>query len=822
MKPEIFLIGNAHLDPAWLWQWQEGFAEIKATFRSALDRMKEFDSYIFTAAGASYYQWVEENEPAMFEEIKARVAEGRWVLAGGWWLQPDCNLPCGESFARHGLYGQQYFLSRFGKHALFGYNVDSFGHNGNLPQILKQSGMASYVMMRPEQHEKAIDADTFFWEGVDGSRILVFRIPTSYNTSIGTAGFRRKYQVVKEKVQAEDKSQMLFYGVGNHGGGPTVSTLKEAEKIIAADSSVRYGDPAAFFEKVLREELPELVVKGDLQHHAIGCYSACREVKRNNCRSESRLLAAERMMTAASRVQGLPYRQEELRRAWEDVLFAQFHDILGGCSLKKVYDDAREFHGFALRTGSKLLNAAVQRISWHVDTKGNHPADADRFYDWNSWEDENGGSPAVIFNPNPWEAEADVWITRDITGAEDEAGNPLVWQRVRADQTCNAGQDDYKSILRVKLPPMGYRTVFLYRHREIPAPDTGRRLSGSAHFLENDWYRLEMDPTDGSILHLWDNRTRKKIFSGNAARAEVIEDFHNDTWAHGAVYLNRVIGCFGKAKLSLLERGPVRAVLRAVSCYEDSTLTQDFILYRDRPGIDVQVAIDWREKFKICKLAFPAAVSEPEVTYEIPYGSIRKPADGKEEPALGWMDLSGKAEDGSEAGVSIAAEFLGSCSADGNTARFILVRSAGYADHYGIKDEFTEAMDQGLYQMAYTILPHGEFSPAEPAKKAAEHRIPPVVVYETYHKGELPTTGSFVSSGAENVLIETVKEAEDGNGVILRAYEADGKETQTVLSVPFLGAEIPAAFGPHEIRSFRIQSDGSAESCNILEEKEAR
>ena len=163
MHPHIYLIGNAHLDPAWAWQWQEGFAEIKATFRSALDRMKEFDGYVFTAAGASYYQWVEENAPSMFEEIRQNVAEGRWVIAGGWWLQPDCNLPCGESFARHGLYAQRYFYEKFGKIADFGYNVDSFGHNGALPQLLAKCGMHSYVMMRPEAQEKMLDRDTFFW-----------------------------------------------------------------------------------------------------------------------------------------------------------------------------------------------------------------------------------------------------------------------------------------------------------------------------------------------------------------------------------------------------------------------------------------------------------------------------------------------------------------------------------------------------------------------------------------------------------------------------------------------------------------------------------
>ena len=814
MEPKIFMIGNAHLDPAWLWRWQEGFAEIKATFRSALDRMKEFDGYIFTAAGASYYQWVEENEPAMFEEIRRRVAEGRWVLAGGWWLQPDCNLPCGESFARHGLYGQQYFLSRFGKRALFGYNVDSFGHNGALPQLLTQCGMDSYVMMRPEQHEKALSSDTFLWEGIDGARVLTYRIPTGYCTSVDASDFDRKREFFQKKLQSERASKMFFYGVGNHGGGPTSALLHRLEDWMKENPSVCYGSPADFFAKVRAGEEPVPVVRGDLQHHAVGCYSAFRQIKRDNCRSESRLLAAERMMTAASVLQGLPYRQEDLRRAWQDVMFNQFHDILGGCSLKKVYEDAREAHGEALRIGSVLLNASLQRLSWHIDTKRGGTFAVSRDFDWNSWEYENGGSPVVLFNLNPWPVTAAVPLSWEITGAADENDQPLPWQNIRADQTCNNGRDDYKAIVQAELPPMGYRTVYLYRHQAIAPKNSGRSLRYSSHYLENDWYRLELDPVSGAIASLWDKEAGREVFSGKGAAAEVIEDFQNDTWAHGAVYLNSTAGYFGSASLSLLERGPVRAVLRAVSHYQSSVLIQDFTLYRDRPGIEVSLRVNWQEPFRILKLAFPVNVSEPAAAYEIPYGSIQKPADGKEEPALGWMDVGNE-----EYGLSIASEFLGSCSADGNTARFIVVRSAGFADHYGIKDAFSEPMDIGVCETSYTLLPRsGRLRPHLPTRRAAEHRQPPVPVYETYHSGELPLSHSLAHSSAENVQIEVVKQAEDGNGFILRAYETDGKAVRAALSLPFLSAETEADFRPHEIKTLRIDRDGAVSETNILED----
>lgn len=178
----LHMIGNAHIDPVWLWQWQEGFHEVKATFRSALDRMSEYDDFVFTASSAAFYEWVEQSDPAMFAEIQERVRQGRWELAGGWWVEPDCNIPAGESFVRHGLYGQRYFRQKFGVTARTGFNVDSFGHSATLPQILKKSGIEQYVFLRPMPHERELPGRLFEWQSMDGSRVLAFRIPFQYCT----------------------------------------------------------------------------------------------------------------------------------------------------------------------------------------------------------------------------------------------------------------------------------------------------------------------------------------------------------------------------------------------------------------------------------------------------------------------------------------------------------------------------------------------------------------------------------------------------------------------------------------------------------------
>src|SRR5262245_46553296 len=213
----LHMIGNAHLDPVWLWQWPEGLQEAKATFRSALDRLNESPDFVFTSSSAAIYEWVEENAPDLFAEIAARVAEGRWQIAGGWWIQPDCNLPGGESYVRQGLYGQRYFREKLGVTATIGYRVDGFGHHGMLPQILSKMGMDSYVFMRPQEHEKDLPGRLFWWEADDGSRVLAFRIPYAYTAGGTTEDLDRHIRRNAEVVTAEFPESMCFFGVGNHG-----------------------------------------------------------------------------------------------------------------------------------------------------------------------------------------------------------------------------------------------------------------------------------------------------------------------------------------------------------------------------------------------------------------------------------------------------------------------------------------------------------------------------------------------------------------------------------------------------------------------------
>ena len=225
----LHMIGNAHIDPVWLWQWPEGYQEVRATFQSAIDRMEEYPDFVFTCDSSLFFEWVEESDPELFEKLRERIAEGRFQVIGGWWVEPDCNIPCGESFVRQALYGQRYLREKFGITATTGANIDSFGHNATIPQILAKSGADSYVFLRPGPEEIPLDSPLFWWESPDGSRVLAYRIPHEYCAPKDDIG--EHVETAISTLPAGGEEWAVFYGVGNHGGGPTKANLDQIARL---------------------------------------------------------------------------------------------------------------------------------------------------------------------------------------------------------------------------------------------------------------------------------------------------------------------------------------------------------------------------------------------------------------------------------------------------------------------------------------------------------------------------------------------------------------------------------------------------------------
>lgn len=799
----LHMIGHAHLDPVWLWQWQEGFQEVKATFRSALDRMKEYDDFMFVASSAAFYEWIEKNDPEMFEEIKKRVEEGRWEFVGGWWIEPDCNIPGGESFVRQALYAQHYFKNKFGVTARVGFNADSFGHNGMLPQILKKSGLDYYIFMRPMPNEKGLPGRLFWWESDDGSQVLAYRIPFEYLTW-GKDVEKHVRRCAKE-LKAPFNQLMCFYGVGNHGGGPTKENI-ESIKNLQEDPDLPelvFDNPSSFFETIEKKGLPLPVVHDDLQHHASGCYAVHSGIKKWNREAENRLIKAEKFSILADWMMGQPY-PGEYKRAWKNVLFNQFHDILAGTSLEEAYEDARNMHGEAMSIADRGLNYAIQSLSWNINI-----------------EEKEGMKPIVVFNPHSWESKVNVEL--EISGMKgdhvlvDDQGQEVPFQLVQSHATANGR---YRISFVADLPSLGYR---VYKVISRAPEKKYTPLKGSDYAVENDRYRLEFDPETGFIKSLYDKERDFEVFEKPAARPVVIED-KSDTWSHNVFKFDQEIGAFKAKKIKLVEEGPVKSVIRVESEYNNSTLIQDFTVYSELDQIDVRVIVDWREKFKMLKLKFPVNLIFRKATYEIPYGHIEREVTGEEEPGQSWFDLSGIIPGENELyGVSILNNAKYSYDVMNKEMSLTVLRSPIYAHHDPAEphpDKYYSFIDQGIQEFKYSILPHeGSWEDAGTVKRALELNQPPVSIIETYHQGELPQADSFLEVDSDNVIVSALKKAEDNDDMILRCYETDRVATEVKIFLPKWGRVIKTKLDPSEIKTFRIPKDKEkpVQETNLLE-----
>lgn len=802
---KLHMIGNAHLDPVWLWNWQEGFQEVKATFKSALDRMNEDENFIFSCSSAAFYEWVEKNNPQMFQEIVKRVEEGRWEIVGGWFVQPDCNIPGGEAFVRHGLYSQRYFKEKFGRIAKTGYNVDSFGHSGMLPQILAKSGMENYVFMRPMPGEKGLPGRIFWWRSEDGSKVLTYRIPYEYCTG----GKDLEYHANRLNYELRDGEDelMMFYGVGNHGGGPTKENIKSIHELNAREDMpvCEMSSTGHFFESIRKNGKDYPVVFGDLQHHASGCYSVMSGIKKGNRKSENMLINAEKWSSISKVVEKQPY-PEDFNQGWKDVLFNQFHDILAGTSIPSAYEDASYLYGEAMAIGQRNLNYAVQAISWDINI-----------------ELDVTMKPIVVFNSHSWSGKMAVdlevrGLSSDNFKLTDEQGNIIPAQRILSEATVN-GQS--RLLFVAEMPSMGYKLFKLYLKTEEPQDFPHVPISENS--VENDRYRLEFNPETGCLKSFYDKKEDLEILRREGARLSVIED-KSDTWSHNIYKFDREIASMEVVSLRIYEDGPVRSTMAVKSRYKDSYVIQYFRVYKELDFVEVKMKIDWREPLTMLKLKFPVNFNFRKPTYEIPYGYIEKGANGEEEPGQTWIDFSGEHFKSNRLyGLGLANDSKYSYSFDIDEMAVTILKNSVFAHHdpkqLDTEEEY-QYVDSGIQEMTYALIPHeGGWKDSEIIRRAMEINQRPITVMETFHEGKQPKTQSFVQVENKEIILSAMKEAEDKDGVIVRAYETMKQHVNAVIKLPFMERIITADFNPCEIKTFKVPYDKKAKvtEVNMLE-----
>lgn len=802
-KFRIHMIGNAHIDPVWLWPWYEGMAVVHSTFRSALDRMKETPDFTFTASSAQFYQWVADNDPEMLAEIRERVKEGRWSIAGGWWVEPDVNIPGGEAFVRQGLYGQRTFKKLFGKTADTGFNPDSFGHANTLPQILKLQGMNNYVFMRPMQHEKNLPSNLFWWESPDSTRVLTYRIPVSY---VDRGDVRsRVEQVINQMKDQPVKNLMVYFGAGDHGGGATKENISSIQAIKTEKNAptLLFSTPSDFFKEIRREPATALpVVNDELQHHAVGCYTAEAEIKKNNRLSEALLVTAEKITAVGSVTWNCSYPGEEFTNSWKRILFLQFHDSLAGTSIPDHSMTAREGYDYAIDTANKAIYQSLQKLEWQVPSE------------------DSQSQYLLVFNPNPWEIKANIgydlnWDLKNPSVVSDETGTLLQHQ-------WTAGTTETGSrkglIVRVSLPAFGYRQL---RIRMDNPPELVNIIKAENNIMENNYLRIvfSKDGTTG----IYDKENNRELFAGGATgcRAVVIND-PSDTWSHDVKSFEDEAGMFGNAVIKKIEEGPLRAITRVISTYGSSTMSTDWILYSDAKSIEVKVTLNWNERLKMLKFSFPADIDSPEVTCETPYGFIKRGTGGDEEPGQRWIDITGTNQ-GMRCGFTLINDAKYGYSVKDNVVSISVIRSAVYAHHVPrVLDMNSEHiwMDQGIHTFRMMLVPHaGSWKEAKIPRRTEEFMAPPFVIYQGIHTGAMPKSGSFLSVSQANILITAIKKSEDDDDLIFRCVETTGKNTFAVLDLSFTGIQWKGEFRPCEIKTLRLNIvTKDIKEVNLLEE----
>ncbi len=782
----IRAVGNAHIDMAWLWPWTETVEVVRNTFRSVLDLMREYPDFKFTMSSARAYEWMEEKYPDLFEEIQQRVKEGRWEIVGGMWVEPDLNMPAGESLVRQILVGKKYFQQKFGVDPKIGWNPDSFGYNWQLPQIYKKSGMDYFVTQKLLwAHEyTTFPYKLFWWQSPDGSRMLTY-FPHDYAGGIDGESMAADLSIWAPSMYGNrtdnNPTMMHLYGVGDHGGGPTRTMLDSAPQLtspIDVYPKFEFSTASEFF-KDLEPKLPSMQVptwNGELyfQYHR-GVMTTQAETKRRIRRSEENILNAERFSSFAYLL-GRPYPQERLVMDWKRLLFDHFHDIMPGSGIAVNYLDAKRNLEDVQLSGTEITNAAIDEISAHINTQGD-------------------GVPVVVFNPLSWPrteaTEIDAQLATPGGSAQvfDAAGKQVPSQVLTRDPATNR----VHLLVLTHTPALGYKVYFVRAGAASKAVTPSPTLKSSPDSLENEFIRLTIDPNTGCMTSLYDKRSQTETLApaetdsggpkdrvcGNLLQTFVDKPQRWDAWNIDADFEKQKLDLDTADEVKLVESGPLRAVIRVKNHFQKSTFVRDITMYAGVPRVDVKMQADWHEKHILLKVAFPLSAHNDKATFEIPYGSIQRPTTRNtpaeqaefEVPALSWGDISD-----AKHGFSLLNDCKYGYDAKGNVLRLSLLRSPEWPDPHA---------DEGHHEFTYSLYPHGgNWLDAKTVRRGYELNYKLIAMRAQKHEGTLPDEHSFVRVEPDNVVLTAIKKSEDDDSLVLRFYEWAGREADVKLQLP--------------------------------------
>src|SRR5579872_6174523 len=789
----ILIVGNSHIDMAWLWPWTETVEVVRNTFQSVLDLMREYPDFKFTMSSARTYEWMQEKYPDMFEQIKQRVKEGRWEVIRGMWVEPDLNMPDGESLVRQILVGKRYFQKNFGADIKIGWNPDSFGYNWQLPQIYKKSGIDYFVtskLLWATDYTK-FPYRLFWWEAPDGSRLLTY-FPHEYANQFEAEQITKDLALYAPSIygtKLTDSPQMLYlYGIGDHGGGPTRTMLDQANRLRDPNTvfpKIDFSTAKDFFAD-LDQELPNLKVptwKDELyfEYHR-GVYTSQADTKQRIRNDEELMLDAEKYASLAS-LFGRPYAEDQFQLAWKNLLFDHFHDVMPGSGIAVNYLDAKRNLEDVARSAKEITDGSLGEILARVNTKGD-------------------GVPVVVFNSLSWPRteviEAEVQLPDRVRSVEvfDAAGNRIESQLVSLDAATNRAH----ILVLAKVPSLGYKTYFVRSPKnvsnvdEVPVSSPAvAKVIAAGNVMDNGLVHIKVDPQTSCITSLLDMQTKTEALApsetdtggpkaypcGNLLQAFYDKPQKWDAWNIDADFEKQHWDLDKADEVKLIETGPLRAVIRVKNHFQNSTFVQDITMYAGVPRVDVKMQADWHEKHILLKVAFPLSAHSEKATFEIACGSIERPTTRNtpaeqakfEVPAQRWADLSN-----GKHGFSLLNDSKYGYDVKGNVLRLSLLRSPEWPDPHA---------DEGHHEFTYSLYPHGgSWRDAQTVRRGYELNYKMTAVQPHKHEGKLPSEHSFVSVEPENVVLTAIKKSEDDDSLVLRFYEWAGEEADVKLHLP--------------------------------------
>ena len=745
--------GHSHIDVAWLWPYAETIRKCSRTFSTVMRLMDEYPFYLFTQSQAQLYEFTKDNYPKLYEEIKKRVKDRRFEPQGSMWVEADCNICSGESLVRQITLGKGYFLDEFGIETDVLWLPDVFGYSAALPQILKKAGIDYFMTIKISWSQfNKFPYSTFWWEGIDGTRVMAHFMPSNdYNARIDPGQLRTSAEDYREKDRSD--IALYSYGYGDGGGGPAKEHLEHLKRAANLEGLPKCTPMwvADFVKQLTKrsENLPSWVGELYLEFHR-GTYTTQGRNKRANRKSELLLRDAEMAAGLAWMTSGAQYPTDKIIRAWKLICKNQFHDVIPGTSVTDVYKDTAVDYKEISGIGETIRTSGLDRIGGKAGK----------------------GENVLVFNSLSWERTDPLQVK--VTGkaadfhAETSDGKQLPSQASKADP----------SVLWVepgRIPGIGITALKLVKGK----PKTPSQIKISPTGMENDFYRIKLD-RQGQLTSIYDKRRKREVLPKDA-KANVLQLFEDkplswDAWDIEFFYRDKGRDITEVAEIAVEEVGPVRGALKIRRKFGASEIEQRIVLWSSSPRIDFETRVDWHESQKMLKVAFPTDVYASSARFDIQFGSVERPTHWNtswdfarlEVAAQKWVDMSQ-----ADRGVSLLNDCKYGHDVHENVLRLTLLRAPTTPD---------PTADRGEHFFTYSLLPHeGDWRLGETVRRAYELNVP-MVAWQSDGKGR---GIGLLGVDAPNVIIETVKKADREDALIVRMYECLGMDAEFALKAGF-------------------------------------